>query len=152
MPFLKPKPVGLVTPTAKLIDFTKTPLKPYYSKPHPFALVIDHLFTPDECGALLSLAQSGDNKWGAALINTGNGHQMLVKGIRDCTRIMRDDFDAAGWIYERVKPYLEEVKVIDRDSNKWRWIVGYQIGDGTTSWKMTRYEGCNLLGCCLNGS
>lgn len=146
MLFSKLRPVGSATPTAKLIDFTKTSLKPYYSQPHPFALVIDNLFTPEECEALLLLAQSGGNKWEAALINVGNGHQMLAKSVRDCTRIMRDDFDAAGWIYERVKPYLEEVKVIDRDSDKWKWIAGHRIGDGTTSWKMTRYEGYSLLG------
>lgn len=144
MSFLRSQPVGLITPTAKLIDFTKTPLEPYYSQPHPFALVIDDLFTPEECGTLLSLAQSGDDKWEDALLNTGGGHQVLAKNIRDCTRIMRDDFNTANWIYERVEPYLEEVKVINRGS-KHRWIAGYKIGDGTTSWKMTRYEGCNLF-------
>lgn len=126
----------LVTPTATLIDFTKTPLASYYSDPRPFALVIDDLFTPEECKTLLSLAQSGDDKWEAALINAG-GHQMLAKDIRDCTRIMRDDFNAAGWIYERVKPYLEEVDVISRESEKWRFIAGHRMGSAV-SWKMTR--------------
>lgn len=129
--------VNLISPTATLIDFTKTPLAPDYSDPRPFALVIDDLFTPEECETLLSLAQSGDDKWENALINAGGGHQVLAKNIRDCTRIMRDDFDAAGWIYERVKPYLKEVEVISGGSKKWRFIAGHRIG-GATSWKMTR--------------
>lgn len=142
MPYPKLFPVGLVVPNAKLIDFAKTPLEPYYSQSRPFALVIDNLFTPEECETLLSIAQSGDDKWESALVNAGGGYQVLAKSIRDCTRIMRDDFDTAGWIYERVKPYLEEVMVVDRGS-KWGCIAGHRLRDGTTCWKMTRYETCD---------
>lgn len=137
MSFSKSQVADLVTPTATLIDFTKTPLEPYYSSPRPFALVIDDLFTPEECEALLSLAQSDNSKWEAALVSFGGGHQTLAKSVRDCTRIMLDDFDTAGWIYERVKPYLEEVEVVGGGSGKWRFIAGYRTG-GSTSWKMTR--------------
>lgn len=139
MSFSKSQVADSVTPTATLIDFTKTPLEPYYSSPRPFALVIDDLFTREECEALLSLAQSDNSEWEVALVNSGGGHQQLAKNIRDCTRIMIDDFDTAGWIYERVKPYLEEVEVVGGGSKKWRFVGDYRTSArSSASWKMTR--------------
>lgn len=136
---VNPQPVGLV-PTVVPIDFSKTSLAPHYCQPHAFALIIDGLFTPEECEGLISLAQSDGGGWEAALIN-GGGYQVLMPDVRNCTRIMRDDFDTAGWIYERVKPYLEEVKVIGVDSGKWGWIAPRwrgPRGEPPANWEMTR--------------
>lgn len=135
-----PRPLGLV-PLPKLIDFAQTSLAPYYSKPSAFALVIDDLFTREECEDLIALAQSDGEGWEAALVNIGSGYQALAPDVRNCTRIMRDDFDTAGWIYERVKPYLEEVMVIGMDSKKWGWIAprwGTRKGEVPANWEMTR--------------
>lgn len=122
-------------PTAKLIDFAKTPLARCYSSPPRYALIIDDLFTKLECENLLYLAEVGDT-WQEALINSGGNQQVYRKDVRNCTRIMLDDPDTANWIFERVKPYVEDVVEIGVGT-KWGHITGHM---GHCRWKMSRYD------------
>lgn len=90
-------------PTAHLIDFTSSPLSQSYTS--QFALVIDDIFTPAECAALVALAESG-GPWIAAEVNG-----MVVTKYRSSERILRIDEVASVWIYERLKPWMENLKL-----------------------------------------
>lgn len=130
----------LSTPTApagahaERIDFSTTPLAKSYGKQPSYALVIDDLFTPDECHKMLQFAVLAGGGWEEALINSGYS-QVLRKDIRDCTRVMIDDFELAGLIFGRVKPYLDEVVEVGKGTE---WDIAYYAGR-YYKWKMTRY-------------
>jgi hypothetical protein len=127
--FLKPKPSepvpGFSTfsapstskdgPKTYLLDFATTSLPEY--APY-FAVVIDDLFTPQECDELLEFASGGDeSKWEEALVNSGGGRQVSARDYRRGSRIMVDDKDKAQWIYERVKPCLD------------KWVGELEVGE-----------------------
>ncbi|KAH8154147.1 uncharacterized protein LAJ45_01915 [Morchella importuna] len=129
----------LSTPTApagahaERIDFSTTPLAKSYGKQLSYALVIDDLFTPDECRKMLQFAALTGGGWKEALINSGYS-QVLRKDIRDCTRVMIDDFELAGLIFGRVKPYLDEVVEVGKGTE---WDIASYAGK-YYKWKMTR--------------
>ncbi|KAH8149506.1 uncharacterized protein LAJ45_06586 [Morchella importuna] len=116
-----------LVPTATRIDFNDTPLKSCYGEPNNYyALVIDDCFTASECADLIGLA---DSDWKAAAPNTNR---------RDCSRIIKEDVVAAKRIYDRVKPFLEEVTEIGPGSN-WENIPGkMKTGQSKGRWRMTR--------------
>ncbi|KAL8680369.1 MAG: hypothetical protein Q9224_006947, partial [Gallowayella concinna] len=47
-----------------------------------------------------------------ALINVGNGRQMLVQDARDCGRIIWDDRDVVAKIWNRVKDCVPEIALL----------------------------------------
>lgn len=125
-------------PTATRIDFNDTPLKSCYGEPNNYyALVIDDCFTASECADLIGLA---DSDWKAAAPNTNR---------RDCSRIIKEDVVAAKRIYDRVKPFLEEVTEIGPGSN-WENIPGkMKTGQSKGRWRMTRFVSIQLFASYL---
>lgn len=123
-----------MVPTVTRIDFNDTPLKSCYGD--YYALIIDDCFTASECADLIRLA---DSDWNAAAKNTN---------FRDCSRIMKDDVVAAKRIYDRVRPFLEEVYEIPAEST-WECIVGEnnsKAGMAKGRWRMARCV--TILGFC----
>lgn len=115
-------------PTVTVVDFSSTPLAPHYNK--CFALIIDDCFTASECADLIGLA---DSDWKAAARNTN---------FRDCERIIKDDVVAAKRVYDRVKPFLEEVLEIERGGKWWDGVVGKNNGKSGMCkgrWRMVRF-------------
>lgn len=98
-------------PQARLLDFTTMSKRFASSYPNHFALVIDNCFTPDECENLIALAESDEAGWQIAQVNVGGGQQVTALDMRNSGRIIRDDFDMAGFIYTRVRPWLDELGV-----------------------------------------
>lgn len=98
-------------PEARLLDFTTMSKTFASSYPNHFALVIDNCFTPDECENLIALAESDEAGWQIAQVNVGGGQQVTALDMRNSGRIIRDDFDMAGFIYTRVRPWLDELGV-----------------------------------------
>ncbi|KAJ3054912.1 hypothetical protein HK097_000377 [Rhizophlyctis rosea] len=90
-------------PIPTLINFATSPLPEYSSH---YALVIDNLFTPEECACLLADAEREGGDWEEAQVNVGGGKQMTMSDYRNSERIMWDSEEKAGWIMERVRPYL----------------------------------------------
>ena len=93
------------------------------SYPNHFALVIDNCFTQEECEQLIAIAETDKAGWQHAQVNVGGGMQVTAPEIRNSGRIIRDDYDMASLILERVKPFLDEVQVIQREGTKWSTII-----------------------------
>ncbi|KAL8813676.1 MAG: hypothetical protein Q9223_000297 [Gallowayella weberi] len=92
------------------IDFTKTRLPEYKGL---YAVVLDNVLTKIECEDLVRAAESRTGgEWEQALINVGNGQQMLVQDARDCGRIIWDDRGVVAKIWNRVKDCVPEVALL----------------------------------------
>ncbi|KAL7267151.1 hypothetical protein RUND412_010277, partial [Rhizina undulata] len=104
------------TPTATKIDFANSPLDCYTNN---FALIIDSAFTADECAEFIALAESDPAGWQVAKLNAGGGKEYLDTETRDCGRIIRDDFDLADKIFERVRPFLKDIEVTTTGAGKY---------------------------------
>lgn len=118
---------SLQLPTVTPLDFATTDLAPHYN--NYYALLIDDCFTASECADLIGLA---DSDWRAAAKNTD---------FRDCSRIIKDDVVAAKRIYDRVKPFLEDVLEIEEGGRWWEDVVGKNGGRSGMSkgrWRMAR--------------
>lgn len=151
--FLPPEPPP--TASSRQIDFTQTnpPLRDYA---RTFAAVIDDVLTPSECAELIRLAEAsattkkdspdtnGKATWERAMINIGNGHQMLATDTRNCGRIIYDTPDLADRILARIRPFLEEYG-LDRLENKPRITRGrretFQLARLNERLRFLKYEG-----------
>lgn len=106
---------------SRRIDFTATdPPLPGYK--NLFAAVIDNLFSESECKELIRLAEattttlSGDSSssatttptWERAMINVGNGKQVLATDTRNCGRIIWDSPLLAQRLLDRLTPFLRD--------------------------------------------
>ncbi|KAJ5311251.1 hypothetical protein N7476_007111 [Penicillium atrosanguineum] len=94
--------------TAKVhhIDFeTTTPPIPAFK--NNFAAVIDNLMSPEECNELLHLAEQStteSSKWERAMINAGNGKQVMSVDARKSGRIIWDSSEVAQRLLDRLMP------------------------------------------------
>lgn len=81
-----------------------------------YAVVIDNCLSKQECNEIVRAAEATTQGklWEQALVNVGNGKQMLMTDVRDCGRIIWDDRDMVQKIWSRVKdcvlPDIEYVK------------------------------------------
>ncbi len=139
----QPKPPSGSGPTVSYIDFASS--SPRLAKQYSgsYALVIDNLFSEEECTALIALAETTEARegkgWQPAKINGGPRYedQFLDTEYRFNDRILRFDHEAARKIYERVLPFLEGDIGEIQHGHKWDRIVGARGGvkvEGT--WKM----------------
>ncbi|KAG8711738.1 hypothetical protein FRC08_015522 [Ceratobasidium sp. 394] len=94
---------------AHRLDFVKLGLPEYE---HKFAMVIDNLFTPEDCARYIAAAEAS-KEWDVAAINGGGDFQYVDTTYRNSSRIMLDDFTLAGEILERLRPYLAEIQYMD---------------------------------------
>ncbi|KIK71536.1 hypothetical protein GYMLUDRAFT_33742 [Collybiopsis luxurians FD-317 M1] len=132
---LPPTPPPEITPSVSYIDFASTPLKKFAGF---YALIIDNLFSPEECQNLISLAESttdssllqygieGGAGWQPAKIQVGilPTDQELDTSYRYNDRILRFDHNAAGKIFERVKPFVEKDIGTVTQGSTWGGVVG----------------------------
>ncbi|KAE9400955.1 hypothetical protein BT96DRAFT_919106 [Gymnopus androsaceus JB14] len=115
------------------IDFASTALAKWYSG--SYALVIDDLFSSEECAELIALAESTeweDGKgWQPAKVQARPlpTDQVLDTRFRFNDRILRFDHEVARKIYERVLPFVEKDIGVIKEGSKWARIVGG--GNGT---------------------
>jgi hypothetical protein len=103
-----------------------------------YAVVLDSVFTPAECNALVRVAEassagpSGVPEWQPAMINVGGGRQSYEPDARDCGRILWDDRAVVEAILNRVRTFVPELEFLD--VNSW----GRVTGGKPCSWQMTR--------------
>ncbi|KAF9063284.1 hypothetical protein BDP27DRAFT_1335258 [Rhodocollybia butyracea] len=117
-----------IKPLVSYIDFTSTPLAKSYSG--AYALIIDNLFSPEECKDLITLAEStesdGGKGWQPALLRNGSfeiENQVLNTSYRHNDRILR------------VLPFVKnDIGVIEKGS-KWHRIVG-DGSQGQGTWNL----------------
>ncbi|KAG8926006.1 hypothetical protein FRC02_009268 [Tulasnella sp. 418] len=90
------------------LDFVSLGLPEYKDA---FVLVIDNLFTPEDCKKLLAAAESS-KEWERAAVNgpPGSGEGVVVPSYRNSSRILYDDPELAGWIFEKLLPHLKEIE------------------------------------------
>lgn len=99
--------------TVHHIDFeTSTP--PIAAFKNNFAAVIDSFMSPDECNELLRLAEEStthSSKWERAMINAGNGKQIMSVDTRKSGRTIWDSTEVAQRLLDRLMPYLREFDI-----------------------------------------
>ncbi|KAG9127806.1 hypothetical protein FRC07_008998 [Ceratobasidium sp. 392] len=97
---------------AHRLDFVKLGLPEYE---HRFAMVIDNLFTPEDCERYIAAAESA-KEWEVAAVNggPGSGYQYVDTSYRNSSRILLDDFDLTREMLERMRPYLKDIEHMDR--------------------------------------
>lgn len=115
-----------------IVDFERTDLPEY--KGH-YATVLDNVLTKDECDTLVRAAEAqSSGAWEPAMINVGNGEQVLMTDARDCGRIIWDDADLVERIWSRIAdsvPEIARLKSMPLVTGKWSVMRG-------ETWKMTR--------------
>ncbi|KAJ5747961.1 uncharacterized protein N7511_009657 [Penicillium nucicola] len=93
-----------------------------------FAAVIDNFMTETECKELLNLAEQSTTtdlpdstqsppKWERAMINAGNGKEVMSVDSRKSGRVIFDSPEIAQRILNRLMPFLKECE-IDQVKNK----------------------------------
>ena len=118
--------------TKVVIDFKKTDLPEYKGL---YAIVLDNVFTEQACQTLINMAEStAGGKLEEAMVNVGYGRQRSIKEIRDCGRIIWDDFDMVATIWARIKDQVPEILTLKDQS----LITGYGPVRRNETWKMSR--------------
>ncbi|KAF8630213.1 hypothetical protein AX17_005469 [Amanita inopinata Kibby_2008] len=156
----KEPPLELALPptdpnNAPTFDFSKTPLANDYPSTDFYVKVLEGVFTPKECRALIRFAETGvfdtdvdeamdtreelgekENPWKQAGVNYGiEEHQQIVDtSYRNSERILRFDKDVSGWVSERIAPYIKEVVEI-KPGSEWESIVSLP-GKNKKTWKL----------------
>lgn len=98
--------------TATKVPFASYGLPKYEGR---YALVIDYLFTPEDCTRLLNAAEDSatpKGHWAVAQVNGGGGMQYTNTEYRNSGRIILDSTELADWILSKVRPYLGEIETI----------------------------------------
>ncbi|PGH30998.1 hypothetical protein GX50_06240 [[Emmonsia] crescens] len=100
--------------SSKKIDFTKT-VDAFPEYEGLYALMVDDLFTKEECDLLIRGAEEStisdstkSPKWEEALVNAGNGIQMLDIETRRCSRILWDCPWLADRLLSRIRPFVQD--------------------------------------------
>ncbi|KAF8632930.1 hypothetical protein AX17_004693 [Amanita inopinata Kibby_2008] len=144
-----------VTPTdpnnAPVFDFSNTPLAEDYPSTTYYIKVLDGVFTPKECKAMIRFAETGvfdinddvvdtkatdENPWHQAAVNHGMQarHQIVNMQSRNSGRLVRFNTDLTTWLYKRLAPYVKEVAEIVPGS-EWETVVGEPIRNDKI-WKL----------------
>ncbi|KAF8599326.1 hypothetical protein BDV93DRAFT_311123 [Ceratobasidium sp. AG-I] len=92
---------------ANRVDLVKLGLPEYR---HKFVLVVDNLFTAQDCARYLAAAEAS-NEWEVAAINGGKPDlQFINTSYRNSGRIMLDDKVLAAEMLSRLRPYLKDIE------------------------------------------
>ncbi|CAE6439632.1 hypothetical protein RSOLAG22IIIB_04431 [Rhizoctonia solani] len=102
-------PDALPPIVAHRLDFVKLGLPEYKDK---FAIVIDNLFTPEDCARYLAQVES-EKEWEQAAINIAANAQVVDTSYRNSSRILYDNEEMAGEMFEKLKPYLKDIEYMD---------------------------------------
>ena len=98
--------------TKEIIDFTAKDLPEYHDC---YATLIDGAFSAYDCKSLVSAAEAHtQGVWEPALVNVGCGQQRAIPEVRDCGRILWDERDIVGRIWDRVKDQVPEIHRFSR--------------------------------------
>jgi hypothetical protein len=96
------------------IDFAKTDVPEFAGR---YAVILDGVLTYDECKALVQAAEEqGNGEWERAMVNIGQGQQMLSPTVRNCGRIIWDSHELGRRLWARISsalPELQELKGLD---------------------------------------
>ena len=77
-----------------------------YSTNKKLAFVLDNVLTDDECKALIE--QTEEKGYEEALLNVGNGRQVLDTTYRKSKRCIVDSEEQAAWLWEKIKDFIPD--------------------------------------------
>lgn len=116
------------------IDWKETPLP---ENEGLYATILDNAFTAQECESLIKQAETiTDGIWEQAMINVGGGMQQMRIDTRDCGRIIWDDRDMVGRIWNRIQDSVPEIHSLKDMPG----ITGHGPSKRKEIWDMSR---CN---------
>lgn len=96
--------------TCTRIDFRAYNLPEYADR---YALVIDNLFTQEDCAHLLSFVPTTES-WPAAQVD----EVITDTSYRNSGRIVCGDPELCAWILAKVRPYLQDIDTINAHMHK----------------------------------
>jgi hypothetical protein len=113
-----PEPPADGRPFCREINFMAYDLPEYEDR---FAIVIDNVFSEEECLELLESTGASINDDGphsrawevAQLGGSPQAKQYTDTSYRNSGRILSDDESTAGWILEKLRPYLTDIEKLD---------------------------------------
>ncbi|KAL9105061.1 MAG: hypothetical protein Q9163_000074 [Psora crenata] len=110
----------------------ETPLPEYEGL---YAVILDHVLTPTECGQLINAAEARTKGvWERAMVNIGNGKQVFDPYTRNCGRIIWDDRELVARIWARCNDAVPEIhQMVDRPR-----ITGMGSLKRKEEWKLSR--------------
>ncbi|KAF9262988.1 hypothetical protein L218DRAFT_866634 [Marasmius fiardii PR-910] len=93
------------------IDFSSTSLASCYAG--FYAKVLDNVFTAAECAELIQLAASQPGGWKPAGLSAREEQQTVHRNFRNSERVIVIDEGVSQKIYEKLKPLVEEIAIIE---------------------------------------
>ncbi|CAE6464409.1 unnamed protein product [Rhizoctonia solani] len=92
------------------LDFLKLGLPEYR---HKFTMVIDNLFTPEDCARYIAMVES-EKEWEVAGVGVVAANTQAVDAsYRHSGRILYDNEELASEIFEKLRPYLKDIEYMD---------------------------------------
>ena len=118
--------------TVHRIDFSKTSLAEYHDL---YAVILDNVLTASECQVLVQAAEKTTERgWEPAMVNVGLGRQKLILDSRNCGRIIWDDREIVGKIWDRCREHVPEIETL-KDMPK---VTGNGPVKRREVWRLTR--------------
>ncbi|KAI9892999.1 MAG: hypothetical protein M1814_000883 [Vezdaea aestivalis] len=133
-------PAGFLTGSApggiskRHLDFTSVGLDEYKDR---YAVVLDNVVSASECTIWLAAAEARD-EWQPAMVNVGGGRQAMALDVRKSGRIIWDDEDLVGRLWDKVKDEVKEIALIEHP--EWASTIGTKKLAKQIDW---RVRGCN---------
>ncbi|KAJ5860798.1 Prolyl 4-hydroxylase alpha subunit [Penicillium soppii] len=107
--------------TLRKLNFEKTnpPIPAFKGQ---FAAIVENLITEAECKEFIRLAEESTRtelpdstlsppKWVRAMVNVGDGREVMSTDHRKSQRIIFDSFDLAGRVMDRLMPFMRECEI-----------------------------------------
>lgn len=137
--YLRYQPDDAQPITYKKIDFNETVL-PEYRK--YYAVVLDNVLSPSECAELIKLAESSvlekdiqdGSPWRPAMVNVGQGFELLQADYRNSDRIIWDNQDIVDRVWARLETVPEVLDKLSR-INEDDLVGGNSKGWPSSVWK-----------------
>ncbi|KAI9709758.1 MAG: hypothetical protein M1820_003161 [Bogoriella megaspora] len=124
------KPTTTITKTT--IDFAKAGLLEYQGL---YATILDGVFSKQECDSMIAAAeQHTSGQWEQAMVNIGQGRQLLMTETRQCGRILWDSRDVVASIWSRIEDHVPELSIIFGRPH----VTGQGPARRKEIWRMTR--------------
>ncbi|PFH51238.1 hypothetical protein AMATHDRAFT_59535 [Amanita thiersii Skay4041] len=123
-----------MAPTVQRIDFS-TQSSGLVKNYHDFyALIIDNVFSPQDCTSFIDLANTS-GIWSPAGLSAGEQTQTVHTEFRNSERIIVINEDKASMIYDRLRPLVDDIHIIT-PTGPWSSITGKRGRKQGPTWKL----------------
>ena len=132
-----------MTPCAQRLDFSAQ--SPGLAKHYGdfYAVIIDDAFSPEECRALIRLAEES-GPWVPAGLSAHAAEETVHTEFRNSERILYFDDATARWICDRLHPLVNDIHEIT-PTGRWSSITGKSGRKAGPTWRLAGYAWSNYL-------